>query len=83
MLLAGDVGGTKTRLAIFTAEMGPMQPLHEATFASRDYESLLSIVAEFLDRVQVPVERASIGVAGPVISDQVTTTNLPDRKSVV
>ena len=79
MLLAGDVGGTKTRLAIFSPEKGPLEPLQEATFRSRDYPSLRSIVAEFLDEVRVPVERASIGVAGPVINDRVSTTNLAWR----
>jgi glucokinase len=77
MLLAGDIGGTKTRLAIFSAEHGPMAPLQEATFTSAHYPSLESIVLQFLNDVSMPIERATFGVAGPVMGDQVTTTNLP------
>jgi glucokinase len=77
MFLAGDIGGTKTRLAIFSVENGPMDPLREATFTSAHYPSLESIVRQFLHDVSLPVERAAFGVAGPVMGDQVTTTNLP------
>jgi glucokinase len=77
MLLAGDIGGTKTRLAVFSAENGPMDPLREATFTSAHYPSLESIVRQFLDDVSLPVQRATFGVAGPVMGGQVTTTNLP------
>ncbi len=41
MLLAGDIGGTKTNLAVFSAEGGPRAPLVEATFPSAAYDSLV------------------------------------------
>jgi glucokinase len=77
MLLAGDIGGTKTNLAVFSSEAGPRSPLAEATFPSTDYPSLQALVREFLSRIDLQVERASFGVAGPVVGGQATVTNLP------
>jgi glucokinase len=76
-VLAGDIGGTKTNLAVFSSESGLSFPLAEATFASRDYSSLEVIVREFLSRVKIKVDRASFGVAGPVVNGQARITNLP------
>src|SRR5271165_870995 len=77
MLVAGDIGGTKTDLAIFSSEAGPHAPLAEAKVHSADYPSLQAIVKEFLAKVQKPVDRACFAVAGPVIGGRVKTTNLP------
>jgi len=77
MLIAGDIGGTKTDLAIFSNQGGPHAPLAEARFHSADYPSLQAIVKEFLAKTKKPVDRACFAVAGPVIAGQVRTTNLP------
>jgi len=77
MLLAGDIGGTKTNLAVFSPEAGPRVPLAEATFPSGHYLSLEAVVREFLAQVDLPVEQASFGVAGPVVAGRATVTNLP------
>lgn len=77
MLLAGDIGGTKTNLAIFPLDGEPRVPLVEATFPSGQYESLETLVAEFLARNNVTIERASFGVAGPVVAGRAKVTNLP------
>jgi glucokinase len=77
MLLAGDIGGTKTNLAIFSTERGLRDPLLEATFPSSHYPSLEAVVQEFLGQTRLKVDRASFGVAGPVINGQATITNLP------
>jgi glucokinase len=77
MLLAGDIGGTKTNLAVFSPEAGPRAPLAEATFPSADYPSLEALTLEFLSQVDLPVERASFGVAGPVAAGRAEITNLP------
>jgi glucokinase len=77
MLLAGDLGGTKTNLAIYDPEKGERAPLQEATFASATFPSLEALVQTFLAQVKYPVERASIGVAGPVTNGKATVTNLP------
>jgi glucokinase len=77
MLIAGDIGGTKTDLAIYSNESGPHAPLAETEVHSADYPSLQAIVLEFLDRVKMSVDVGSFDVAGPVINGQVKITNLP------
>jgi glucokinase len=77
MLLAGDIGGTKTDLAIFSHAAGPHSPLAEGEVHSVDYPSLQAVVTEFLKKVKIPVERACFDVAGPVIDGRVKITNLP------
>lgn len=77
MLLAGDIGGTKTTLAVFSPEEGPRAPLAEASFPSARYPSLEALAGEFLDRSGLPVDRAIFGVAGPVVGGRADATNLP------
>lgn len=77
MLVAGDIGGTKTDLAIFSTEAGPLAPLAQQRVHSADYPSLQAIVKEFLQKTKQPVDRACFAVAGPVIGGCVKTTNLP------
>src|SRR5215510_5314337 len=77
MLIAGDIGGTKTDLAIYSIESGPHVPLAQGQFHSADYKSLQAMVSEFLAQVRVPVAYGSFDVAGPVIDGHVKTTNLP------
>jgi glucokinase len=77
MLLAGDIGGTKTSLAIYGREAGPRVTLAEATFPSARYASLEEVVAEFLLRTGLSIEQASFGVAGPVVGGRASITNLP------
>jgi glucokinase len=79
MILAGDVGGTKTRLALFSIEEGPHKPTGETTYPSSRYASLEVIAKEFLAKSKKSVELAIFGVAGPVVSGQATVTNLPWR----
>lgn len=47
MLIAGDIGGTKTDLAIYSPEFGPHAPLAETEVHSADYPSLQAMVTEF------------------------------------
>ena len=77
MLLAGDIGGTKTNLGIYSPEKGAREPLFESTFPSPKYSSLETLTREFLNTADVTVDSASFGVAGPVIKGQAKTTNLP------
>lgn len=77
MLIAGDIGGTKTDLAIFSVETGPHIPLAQETVRSSNYPTLQAMVKEFLAKVNIPVDRACFDVAGPVIGGSVKTTNLP------
>src|SRR6188472_2276048 len=77
MLLAGDVGGTKTALALFDLERGPREPIAEKVFPSGDYPSLESIAQEYLAEVELPVSQACFAVAGPVNEGKASLTNLP------
>jgi glucokinase len=77
MLIAGDIGGTKTDLAVYTSEAGPHAPLVKTQVRSADYPSVQAMVAEFLAQVKMSVDAASFDVAGPVINGRVKTTNLP------
>jgi glucokinase len=72
MILAGDIGGTHTRLALF--EKGRMVG-SEQTFSSPKYSSLSDIVREFLGEKRVP--KACFGIAGPVSDGKSKVTNLP------
>jgi glucokinase len=77
MLLAGDIGGTKTNLAVFSYETGWRLPIAEATFPSASYPSLEALVREFLSQHDFSIDHASFGVAGPVVAGRATITNLP------
>src|SRR5215831_2987252 len=77
MLLAGDIGGTKTDLAVFLAEKGPRSQLAQARYHSADYPSLEAMAREFLAHAKVPVNQACFGVAGPVVGGRARLTNLP------
>src|SRR5947209_6748091 len=77
MLLAGDIGGTKTHLAIFSSDTGWRKPYAEVTYASVNYPDLESLVREFLSQHNFPIDRASFGVAGPVVAGHASITNLP------
>ena len=77
MLIAGDIGGTKTDLAIYSIESGPHTPVAETEVHSANYPSVQAMVKEFLAQVKMAVDVASFDVAGPVINGRVKTTNLP------
>jgi glucokinase len=76
-VLAGDVGGTKTNLALFDSDLGLNHPLTEATLPSKEYSSLEELVQHFLSGGETRVDRASFGVPGPVENGQASATNLP------
>lgn len=75
MILAGDAGGTKTVLALFDVREGRPESVCVDTFSSREFSSLESIIGEFLSG-RGPVDRACIGVAGPVLGGRSRLTNL-------
>src|SRR5262245_31638732 len=77
MLLAGDIGGTKTALGIFSQEKGSHRAVAEGEFPSNDYPSLEAITKEFLAKTGLRVDTACFGVAGPVLGGRAKITNLP------
>ncbi len=75
-VLVGDIGGTKTILAVFSTENGPRHALARATYASGQYETLEAMVRDFLAEVAIHTDRACFGVAGPVVEGSAGLTNL-------
>jgi glucokinase len=77
MLLVGDIGGTKTDLAIVPLS-GGTDPEVEATFRSAEFPRLEDMVTTFLkNNDHLTVSKAVFGVAGPVVNGRAETTNLP------
>ena len=78
MILAGDVGGTKTALAALDETSATRRIVREATLASREIESFEDAVAAFVGGAPaLRVRAACFGVAGPVVDGRCVTTNLP------
>jgi glucokinase len=77
LILAGDVGGTSTRLAFFQADHGELVVLAEAHYPSKEHSSLVEIVQRFESQHRLKAERACFGIAGPVLGGRVRTPNLP------
>ena len=77
MILAGDIGGTKTELGCFREEGTGLKLIRSASFVSRDYPGLKEIVREFRKDDAQTVTAACFGIAGPVQGDLVETPNLP------
>ncbi len=75
-VLAGDIGGTKTRLAIIDVEGTRLNTSREVSFPSRDFATFDDLLGEFLAGTQVPAH-AAFGIAGPVQGRTVRVTNLP------
>ena len=76
-ILAGDIGGTKTELALYPVGQTPRQNLRKLRFPSQDFAALEEIVAQFLAAGKAEIVGASFGVAGPVVSGVACITNLP------
>ena len=74
MILAGDIGGTKTNLALF--EANSREPAYQQKYSSDDYDGLEAMLLAFLAKRATKVERAAFGVAGPVHAGHVEKINL-------
>ena len=77
MILAGDIGGTKTNVALFQtngSEVGPV--IKQRTFRSADYDSLETILKEFVGETESKITDACFGIAAPVIQGRAKTPNL-------
>jgi len=77
LVLAGDIGGTSTRLAYFDSAGSGLTPLIEKRFSSREAGSLEEIVSSFTAAEGLSAERACFGIAGPILQGRVRTPNLP------
>jgi glucokinase len=77
MILAGDIGGTNTRLAFFEGTPDRLQPVHIEIYPSPHFSGLEEIVRKFLSAHAVPVDAACFGLPGAVVNERVEATNLP------
>src|SRR5574337_881318 len=78
MILAGDIGGTKTVIGLFEEAGSRLHAIREDTFPSRNYSTLEEILNRFLGHgSRPPLRVVCFGVAGPVIEGKSKATNLP------
>jgi glucokinase len=78
IVLAGDVGGTKTALALFDKTPRGVVPVRDETMPSRGFETLEAAIDKFLSGgPRFAIEAVCLGVAGPVVDGRCVATNLP------
>lgn len=82
MILAGDIGGTNTRLGLFESDGNKPRPVAIETFPSPDFGSLAEILKEFAPPEMGVVHTACFGLPGPVIDGAVVTPNLPWKVTI-
>jgi glucokinase len=76
-VLAGDIGGTKVNIGIFSLQVRRPRLRIMKSYRSRDFPNLESILERFLSTHSLRPDCASFAVAGPVINGKCVTTNLP------
>jgi glucokinase len=76
-ILAADVGGTKTLLALFEGAPGALRELGRARYVGAEHAGLAPILEDFLRDHEGAIDAAAIGVAGPVLDDRCEATNIP------
>src|ERR1700727_2097252 len=77
MILAGEIGATRTRLAAFETEGSRLQCVVEKNYVSQQRDGLSGILADFIKTEGIPVHSACLGVAGPVRAGRSKISNLP------
>ncbi len=82
MILAGDIGGTKSNLAVFAERDGRLAPVVQQRYTSHEYAGFAEMITEFLKQAELACGKkrivcAGFGVAGPVVENRVHATNLP------
>ena len=77
MILTGEIGATRTRLAAFETEGNRLQSVVEKIYMSQEHGGLAEILAQFIRSEGIPVHSACFGVAGPVRSGRSKISNLP------
>src|ERR1700674_5339248 len=85
MILSGEIGATRTRLAAFDIEGNRLQCVVEKTYMSQEHGGLSELLAQFTRSEGIPVHSACFGVAGPVRAGRSKISNLPwiiDAKEV-
>jgi glucokinase len=78
LLLAGDIGGTKTILRLVeTSDSASLHTIYQESYHSADFPDLVPIVQQFLVKANAPIpEKACFAIAGPVVKNTAQLTNL-------
>lgn len=76
-ILAADVGGTKTNLALFQVNNRKLITINETKYPTKNYNSLLDIIKHFKKHNPITIDSICLGAAGPVINGKVQGTNFP------
>ena len=74
-ILVGDIGGTKTSLALYVSDQILDSAVHEATYQNAEFSTVEDILISFLDETNSRPDYACFGVAGPVSNNRVQLTN--------
>ncbi len=77
MILAGEIGATRTRLAAFETQGNKLQQVVEKIYMSQEHGGLPEIISDFIRTEGIPVQSACFGVAGPVRAGSSKISNLP------
>jgi len=77
MILSGEIGATRTRLAAFETEGNSLQRVVEKLYMSQEHSGLSGIITDFIRTEGIPVQSACFGVAGPVKRGRSKISNLP------
>src|ERR1700730_10160834 len=77
MILAGDIGGTNTRLAFYEGTPEHLKPVAIEVFPSRDHKGLAEIARLFLEKHNQKAQPAVFGIAGAVVDGRGAATTLP------
>jgi glucokinase len=77
MILAGDVGGTKSNLGLFDVQHGKLLRVAFTRYTSHEHSGLHEIARDFLTANGAKVTAAAFGIAGPIVNNTVRATNLP------
>ncbi|MCC5600183.1 glucokinase [Nostoc favosum] len=78
LLLAGDIGGTKTILQLVEKSDSPaIHTIYQESYHSADFPDLVPIVQDFLVKANTPIpEKACFAIAGPIVKNTAKLTNL-------
>jgi len=77
MILSGEIGATRTRLAAFETEGNSLKRVVEKLYMSQEHSGLSGIITDFIRTEGIPVQSACFGVAGPVKRGRSKISNLP------
>jgi glucokinase len=77
IILAGDIGATKSNLSFYSSKGGLNNPIAETTLQNKDFDNFEQLIESIIDPAELNIDGICLGIAGPVVDNQVHITNLP------